>query len=126
MKRRTRTLGVLLTSLLLTVVAVHAKSKPRYDARGNVIIVDQYNNRVLEIEPITRMVVWDYEVSATKSETNWLVGPRDAERFAGRTLIVAGGLPAGISTNYPDGYVDNRVFEVDRKGESAGSTARRV
>lgn len=97
--------------------SVYSASKPRFDVRGNLIIVDQYNNRVLEMEPVTGTIVWEYNVSAYKSETNWLVGPRDAERFKGKTLIVAGGLPAGVSSNYPDGYVDNRVFEVDQKGK---------
>ena len=110
-------LAVVLIGSLLVMPAAYSESKPRYDARGNLIIVDQYNNRVIEIEPITRTIVWEYQVSTTKSEMNWLVGPRDAERVKGRTLIVAGGLPAGVSTNYPDGYVDNRVFEVDRKGK---------
>lgn len=117
MKRSFLALGLVLISSLLVMPAVYSASKPRYDTRGNLIIVDQYNNRVLEMEPVTGTIVWEYDASVRRSETNWLVGPRDAERFKGRTLIVAGGLPAGVSTNYPDGYVDNRVFEVDRKGK---------
>ena len=107
---------LLLGALLLMQPTANARAKPHYNVRGNVTIVDRYNNRVLEIDPTTRTIVWDYEVTITKTETNWLVGPQDAERLGGKTLIVAGGLPPGVSTNYPDGYVDNRVFEIDRKG----------
>jgi len=116
MKRRTRTLGVLLTSLLLTAVAVHAKSKPRFNARGNLLIVDRYNNRVIEIDTNMQTIVWQYEMSVRKSVTNLIVGPCDAERVHSQTLIVGGGLPPGASTNYPSGASDNRVILVNRKG----------
>ena len=117
MKGISHPVGLLLAGLLSVVPAVHAASKPRFDARGNVIIVDQYNNRIIEVEPITHTVVWEYDGSATKSQTVPLVGPRDAERFHGRTLIVAGGLPPGVNSDYPSGYTDDRVFEIDRKSK---------
>ncbi|MGD0061758.1 MAG: NHL repeat-containing protein [Verrucomicrobiia bacterium] len=120
MKRSTRTLGILLTGLFLATAAVHAKSKPRFNASGNVLLVDQYNNRVLEIDTNTETIVWQYEMTVTRADshfvTNSIVGPRDAERVSGRTLIVSCGLPAGVDTNYPDGYADNRVILVNRQG----------
>jgi hypothetical protein len=117
MKRAYLRLLLLLIGCLFVMPSGYSASRPRFDERGNLIIVDRYNNRVLEMEPITGAIVWEYTASSRKSETNWLVGPRDAERFKGKTLIVAGGLPAGVSSNYPDGYVDNRVFEVNKQGK---------
>ena len=117
MKRDIYLIGLLLAGLLSAGPTAYGASKPRFDARGNLIIVDQYNNRIIEMEPNTRTIVWEYTGSVSKTGTNLLVGPRDAERFRGRTLIVAGGLPAGVNSNYPSGFVDDRVFEIDRKGK---------
>ena len=114
MRQITFSLGL---ALVAATATVFAGSKPKFDERGNVLIVDRYNNRIIELDPLTRTNIWQYEVSVSKAATNWLVGPLDAERFKGRTLIVAGELPAGVSTNYPDGYSASRVFEVNRKGK---------
>jgi len=46
--------------------------------------------------------------------TNPIVGPRDAERVKGLTLIVAGGLPSDVCTT---NCSDNRVIQVNRKGK---------
>ncbi len=101
-------------------MAVFAAPKPRFNASGNVLLVDQYNNRVLEIDTNTQTIVWQYEMTVSRVRshfvTNSIVGPRDAERVGGQTLIVSSGLPAGIDTNYPDGYADNRVILVNRQG----------
>src|SRR6266849_2530725 len=101
MNRSTRLSGVLLTGLLMTAVAAYAGSKPRFNAKGNILIADRYNNSVIEIDTNTQTIVW----------------PCDAERVHSQTLIVGGGLPSGASTNYPSGAVDNRVIIVDRKGK---------
>ena len=115
MKRSTRMLGVLLTCLLVPTAAVYAKAKPRFNARGNLLIADRYNNRVIEIDTNTQTIVWQYEMSVRNSVTNLIVGPCDAERVHSGTLIVGGGLPSGASTNYPGGASDNRVILVNRK-----------
>jgi outer membrane protein assembly factor BamB len=117
MKRSIRLLGALLTSLLLTTVAVHARSKPRFNAHGNLLITDRDNNRVIEIDTNTQTIVWEYDMSVRRSVTNLIVGPCDAERFHSDTLIVGGGLTAGASMNYPSGAADNRVIMVNRKGK---------
>ena len=108
---------LLLGVLCVGVHATQAGSKPKYDRKGNWLITDRLNNRIVEVEPLTGTVVWEYEVSISKTETNWLVGPRDANRFKGKTMIVASGLPPGVSPDYPDGYEDSRVFEVTKKGK---------
>jgi hypothetical protein len=119
-KRNAHALGLALLSLSLTAMTVSAKPKPRFNAAGNVLVVDQYNNRILEIDTNTETIVWQYEMSVTRDKsqevTNSIVGPRDAERVNDQTLIVSSGLPPGADTNYPDGYVDNRVILVNRQG----------
>ena len=109
-------------TLAVATTTVFAGSKPRFDEKGNLLIVDRYNNRIIEVDPVTTNIVWQYEVSVSKTATNWLAGPLDAERFKGRTLIVAGYLPAGVSTNYPDGYMPAACSRWTRKAKSGGST----
>src|SRR5579862_5389467 len=116
MERSTRLVGLVLTSLLLMAAAAYASSKPRFNARGNLLITDRYNNRVIEIDTNTQTIVWQYDMSVRRSVTNLIVGPCDAERVHSQTLIVGGGLPAGASTNYPGGAADNRVILVNRRG----------
>jgi len=91
-----------------------AGGRPRFNQKGNLLIVDQYNNRVIEMDTNTQTIVWEYEASVSKSVTNPIVGPRDAERVKDLTLIVAGGLPSDVcATNCSD----NRVIQVNRKGK---------
>jgi hypothetical protein len=117
MKGMNLAFGLLLAGVVSVAPVAHAASKPRFNARGNIVIVDRYNNRLIELDPETHTIVWEYDHSDAKSGTEWLVGPCDAERFRSRTLIVAAGLPPGVNSDYPDGYVDDRVFEIDRKGK---------
>jgi hypothetical protein len=112
--------GLLIFSLLLggLVAGAHAGDRPRFNRKGNLLIVDQYNNRVIEMDTNTQTIVWEYEASVTKhSVTNAIIGPRDAERVKALTLIVCGGSPSGVSTNCPDGCPDNRVIQVNRRGK---------
>jgi len=91
-----------------------AGGKPRFNKKGNLLIVDQYNNRVIEMDTNTQTIVWQYEASVSKSVTNPIVGPRDAERVKNLTLIVGGGLPSSVcATNCSD----NRVIQVNRNGK---------
>ena len=109
---------VILFGLLFSLTAVaQAASKPHYNARGNLLIVDSDNDRVIEIDATTHTIVWQYQRSVSRTVTNWVVGPSDAERFHGQTLITARGVLPGMDPRYPDGYVDSRVFEVNRQGK---------
>ncbi len=93
----------------------HGADHPRFSKKGNLLIVDQYNNRVIELDTNTQTIVWEYEVSVTKdSVTNAIVGPRDAERVGDLTLIVGGGLPTNVCST---DCSDNRVIQVNRKGK---------
>ena len=123
---------LLIGGLVAWAPGAHAGGSPRFNKKGNLLIVDQYNNRVIELDTNTpQTIVWEYKESVKKSVTNALesvarhsvtnaiIGPRDAERVKGLTLIVCGGLPPGVSTNCldPDGCPDNRVIQVNRKGK---------
>ena len=90
----------------------------RFNRRGDVLIADQYNNRVIELDSRKR-IVWSFgDGSSTASPTS-IVAPNDAERIGSYTLIAGTGAPAGAEPTCKDGCADNRVVLVDRYGKIA-------
>lgn len=89
--------------------------------RGNVLIADQFNNRVIEVDPNTHQVVWQFGTGSDKAAPNTIVGVNDAERIGPYTLMAGTGIPAstpplpGCSTP-ATGCPDNRVLLVNRSG----------
>jgi outer membrane protein assembly factor BamB len=83
---------------------------------GNVLIADQFNNRVIEI---TRRgdIVWSFGDGNNAPGPTSTVAPNDAERLPnGETLIAGTGAPPGTEPGCPadgGGCPDNRVIIVD-------------
>jgi len=92
-----------------------------FNDRGNIVIADQFNNRVIEIDPRTHKVLWTFGNGSDQPGPNSIVGTNDAERFGRFTLISGTGIPAanpalpGCSTP-ATGCADNRVIIVNRAG----------
>lgn len=86
-------------------------------APGNVVIADQYNNRVIEVDP-SGNIVWSFGDGTDVPGPTSVVGPNDSERLPnGQTLISGTGIPtpmAGCSLD--GGCPDNRVLIVDHDG----------
>ncbi|TFW28108.1 hypothetical protein [Massilia horti] len=88
---------------------------------GNILIADQFNNRVIEINPNTHQIVWQFGTGSDKAGPDTVVGANDAEAVGPLTLITGTGIPAaspplpGCSTP-ATGCLDNRVFVVDWNG----------
>jgi outer membrane protein assembly factor BamB len=80
----------------------------------NLLIADQYNNRVIEI---TRegSIVWSFGDGSNVPGPSSVVAPNDAERIpGGRTLIAGTGGPPNMDFTCPAaGCPDNRVIIVD-------------
>src|SRR6266404_1944117 len=83
---------------------------------GNILITDQFNNRVIEIDPAGD-IVWQYGGNPTNVGPTAIVGTNDAERVGGLTLMAGTGIPPGATPNCPSGCVDNRVLLVNRHGK---------
>jgi PQQ-like domain len=83
---------------------------------GNVLIADQYNNRVIEV---TRQgeIVWSFGDGSNVPGPASIVAPNDAERLPnGQTLMAGTGAPPGTEPGCPadgEGCEDNRVLIVD-------------
>ena len=104
-----------------TVCTDNMKHPDKFNAKGNVLISDQFNNRIIEVNPATRNIVWSFGANNSSDGTvndTTVVGPNWAERLSGgRTLIAGTGIGAGASPDLPAGAADDRVFVVNKAGE---------
>ena len=122
---RALTLGLLLTaSVAATALAAPAPApalsslanlQPAFGKHGNVLISDQFNNRVIEVNTAGG-IVWHFGNGPNDISAHSPVGVNDALRVGDFTLISGTGAPAGTEPKCPSGCPDNRVFFVDRDG----------
>jgi outer membrane protein assembly factor BamB len=107
------------TALTLPVIAAFAASalpgKSHYNHPGNILIADQFNNRVIETDKKGN-ILWQFGLGPTDLSANSPLGVNDAERVGDDTLMTGTGIPAGIDPNCPAGCADNRVLLVDQQG----------
>jgi urease accessory protein UreE len=88
----------------------------QFNTPGNILISDQFNNRVIEVNPDNHNVVWRFGSGSSKAGSHATVAPNDAQRVGDLTLIAGTGAPAGGEPTCPNGCPDNRVMLVDRYG----------
>src|ERR1700680_967627 len=109
-------LGAGLLLAIAAIGAVHADEEGRFNQPGNILITDQFNNRVIEIDR-EGDIVWQFGHGPRDTGPTAIVGTNDAERVGDHTLMSGTGIPPGATQNCPNGCVDNRVILVDREGE---------
>jgi hypothetical protein len=109
--------AILTGSAILLSVAVSKGQSSKFNQPGNILITDQFNNRVIEIDP-NGNIVWQFGSGPGNITPSAIIGTNDAERVNDLTLMSGTGIPAGpISTTHcKKGCVDNRVLLVDRRG----------
>lgn len=88
----------------------------QFNTPGNILISDQFNNRVLEINPANHKVVWRFGNGSSVAGPHSVVAVNDAQRVGPLTLIAGTGAPAGSEPTCPNGCNDNRVMLVDQNG----------
>src|SRR5712664_3602932 len=103
------------SALLLSGTLSKGRSSGKFNQPGNILITDQFNNRVIEIDPAGN-IVWRFGSGPGDTSANAIVGTNDAERVCDLTLMSGTGIPPGATTNCRSGWVDNRVILVDRDG----------
>src|ERR1700680_2851508 len=91
----------------------------QFNAPGNVLISDQFNNRAIEVAPDGH-IVWSF-VSGVPTMCNpgpsSIIGLNDAERLSGGLTLLAGtGVPAGSASD-PKGCSGNRGIVGDQEGD---------
>jgi hypothetical protein len=100
-----------------------AAEDAEFNAKGNIVIADQYNNRIIEVDRASHEIVWRFGTGSDKPGPDSIVGPNDAERVGTFTLISGTGIPPSAApTLLPgcsdpvNGCPDNRVILVNAKG----------
>jgi hypothetical protein len=88
-----------------------------FNTRGNILISDQYNNRLIEVNPNNHKVVWHFGNGSSVAGPHSVVGVNDAQRVGPFTLVAGTGVPAGAEPTCPNGCPDNRVMLVDPAGQ---------
>lgn len=101
-----------LAALLAMLGVAHAGG---FNQPGNILITDQFNNRVIEIDP-AGSIVWQFGHGPGDTAANAIVGTNDAERVGTLTLMAGTGTPPGATNNCKKGCIDNRVILVDAGG----------
>jgi len=115
----------LLTGVLsfLCVGSVLANAQgDAYNTPGNILIADQFNNRIIELNPKDGKIVWSFGNGSSTAGVNSVVAPNDAQRVGNLTLIAGTGAPSGTPTTYEPNCLnnpcpDNRVFVVNQAGK---------
>lgn len=121
MKRRTL-LGLLITcSALATATnSVLADDDSEFNEVGNYLIADQFNNRVIEVDPSGK-IVWQFGQGPTDFSAASIIGVNDAQRVGRLTLMAGTGTPGGQpeapNCTNTSGCPDNRVLLVNRVGK---------
>ncbi len=87
-----------------------------FNTSGNILISDQYNNRLIEVDPTNHQIVWQFGDGSWVAGPHSVVGVNDAQRVGFLTLVAGTGVPAGAEPNCPNGCADNRVMLVDPVG----------
>jgi hypothetical protein len=108
-----------LFSLLIEAIpalADHGQNgQDRFNRAGNILIADQFNNRVIETDPGGH-IVWSFGLGPNDFSQHSIIGCNDAQRVGILTLMAGTGTPPGVIPQAPNGAVDNRVMLVDRQG----------
>ncbi len=113
--------AIVLASGAVAVIAVASAapggSAGGFNKPGDILIADQFNNRVIEINQ-HHQVVWQFGTGSNVPGPRSIVGTNDAERVGGLTLIAGTGTPpkADPSCTKKAGCPDNRVILVNRAG----------
>jgi len=108
-----------LVSVLLLAVALievaPGNAQSSFNHPGNILITDQFNNRVIETDPAGN-IVWQFGSGPGNTTPSAIIGTNDAERVGNLTLMAGTGIPAGVVTHCKKGCADNRVLLVDQRG----------
>ena len=111
--------SLLVVAFLLSLSSVGVSASPvhdnhmtdRFNMPGNVLITDQFNNRVIELNPLDGKIVWSFgsgDPNDTTPIAGHIIAPNWAERLAGGLTVIAGTGTGAVP--------DNRVIVVDQMG----------
>jgi hypothetical protein len=106
---------IALTGILLHSGAAYAGGfslPPGFNTRGDLLIADQFNNRVIETDT-NGNIIWQFGLGPDDYTTNSIISCNDAQRVGIFTLMAGTGVPSGVIPEATNGFADNRVILVD-------------
>src|SRR5579859_6940646 len=103
----------LLASVIATCAGEGAQNA--FNRPGNILIADQFNNRVIEVTAGGK-IVWSFGLGPNDFSPRSVIGVNDAQRVGDLTLMAGTGTPAGVIPQAPNGVADNRVMLVGPNG----------
>lgn len=111
--------GLAAAAVALLAASQFASAQDR--SGGQILISDQFNNRVIQVDSATHKIVWSFGNGSDIPGPHSVVGVNDAERFGGFTLISGTGTPPSSPplpgcSDPVNGCPDNRVFIVGMNG----------
>jgi len=111
-------LGTVSTATAASAAPVRHHAASGFNTPGDILIADQFNNRVVEINR-HHHVVWSFGNGSSVPGPHSIVGTNDVERVGNLTLIAGTGTPPGGDPSCPNknGCPDNRVFLVNEAGQ---------
>jgi len=112
---RAALIAISVLALAGSALAKDTKFKHKFNDRGNILIADQFNNRVIETDT-NGIIIWQFGLGPDDFSARSIIGVNDAQRVGEFTLMAGTGTPAGVIPQAPDGAPDNRVILVDPKG----------
>ena len=77
-------LSLVVTIGVVLCKGVIANARGGFNRHGNILITDQFNNRVIEIDPAGN-IVWHFGNGPNDVSANSIIGTNDAERVGGLT-----------------------------------------
>jgi hypothetical protein len=109
-------LGALLILPLSLLLGAAPAQAGGFNRRGDILIADQFNNRVIEIDPASD-IVWSFGLGPNDFSAKSIIGCNDAQRIGPFTLMAGTGTPPNVIPQSPNGAADNRVIIVDERGD---------
>ncbi len=107
--------GIGILGLAASVSAGDIRLNREFNRPGNILIADQFNNRVVEADP-NGNIVWQFGLGPNDLSARSVIGCNDAQRVGPLTLMSGSGLAPGVDAQLPAGAVDNRVLLVNPAG----------
>ena len=108
--------AIVVLAMAGTASANRMKLSRHFNQQGNILIADQFNNRVIETDPAGN-IIWSFGLGPYDFSARSIIGVNDAQRVEELTLMAGTGTPAGVIPQAPDGVPDNRVVLVDPFGK---------
>ena len=101
--------------ILVSTTFASAGLNSHFNQPGDILIADQFNNRVIEATP-SGNIVWQFGLGPTDFSPKSIIGCNDAQRVGSFTLMAGTSTPPGVVPQAPGGVADNRVILVDPFG----------